>query len=191
MWKPIKYNRRYSINKNGGLRNNNTGRILKPGVQSLGYHAYFISSKMGNKWQYAHRLVAEAFIPNPKKKGEVNHKDGVKSNNNVKNLEWVTHSENIQYSHDKGWIKKIKGRRHWAFGKKVKFKISRKRKMSLAKIGEKHPKFKGWYMIRGKKYASSYIASKKIGIERSSVIRWSRARKNNWSFKKVCGCSAG
>jgi hypothetical protein len=49
-----------------------------------------------------HRLVAAAFIPNPEMKKCVNHKDGCKSNNCETNLEWVTHSENMQHAANQG-----------------------------------------------------------------------------------------
>ena len=49
-----------------------------------------------------HRLVAETFIPNPEKKKEINHIDGIKSNNTVPNLEWCTRSENVLHSFSHG-----------------------------------------------------------------------------------------
>lgn len=52
--------------------------------------------------QYVHRLVAEAFIPNPENKRTVNHIDGNKLNNHIDNLEWATHAENIQHAMDLG-----------------------------------------------------------------------------------------
>jgi len=52
--------------------------------------------------ELTHRVVARAWIPNPDFKPQVNHKDGVKTNNEVDNLEWVTNSENVKHSYDIG-----------------------------------------------------------------------------------------
>ena len=56
-----------------------------------------------------HRLIAIAFIPNPKNKPQVNHKDGDKLNNNSKNLEWMTSSENTKHSFDNNLQQKGNG----------------------------------------------------------------------------------
>lgn len=65
--------------------------------------------------RYVHRLVAQAFIPNPENKPEVNHKDGNKQNNSVGNLEWVTRSENAQHAVNTGLNRRGAGSCHAAF----------------------------------------------------------------------------
>lgn len=78
------------------------GRVARlmnePFTDSQGYK--FIKLRIDHKphKRLIHRLVAQAFIPNPNNKKEVNHIDGNKANNNVANLEWVTHAENVLHA---------------------------------------------------------------------------------------------
>lgn len=85
----------YSITEDGQCYNNRTELFLKGQISNSGYLNYNLTLPDGTKKRkYAHRLVAIAYIPNPENKPEVNHIDGNKLNNNIKNLEWVTASEN-------------------------------------------------------------------------------------------------
>lgn len=77
-----------------------TGYILKPLEVGFGYVVVELWNKNGPKSKKIHRLVAEAFLPNPDKKPQVNHIDGNKKNNRLDNLEWVTASENMKHSYD-------------------------------------------------------------------------------------------
>lgn len=72
-------------------------RILKQLKQSSGYLEVCLSNKGIQKKYYVHRLVAQAFIPNPKALPEINHKDENKHNNFVNNLEWCNRAYNNAY----------------------------------------------------------------------------------------------
>ena len=70
-------------------------KVLVPRDNSIGYHRVLLCDKGRQKNLYIHRLVALAFIPNPNNLKEINHKNGIKSDNRVENLEWTTRSENM------------------------------------------------------------------------------------------------
>lgn len=112
IWKPIKnYEKKYAISSYGrvkSLGNNKRKKekILKP-INKKGYLCVDLCSCGKKQQNKIHRLVAQAFIPNPENKPEVNHIDANKINNSVYNLEWCTRSENEIHSYKKG-IKKNK-----------------------------------------------------------------------------------
>ncbi len=93
MWKQIK-NYNYEISDEGQVRNMKTGRILKPSCNSDGYYQYSLRYNGKQYSSKAHRLIAEAFIPNPDLKPEIDHIDRNKTNNNILNLRWS--DRNIQ-----------------------------------------------------------------------------------------------
>lgn len=83
----------YYIQKTGQVYGTSKKQFLKPNLQD-GYPKVILYKNAKGHYKYIHVLVAEHFIPNPKKKKVVNHKDGNKTNCQVENLEWTTHSEN-------------------------------------------------------------------------------------------------
>lgn len=84
----------YSVSDDGQVRNDRNGRVLKTHKMSKGYVSVSLHKEGDHQQRTVHRLVAEAFIPNPEQKPQVNHKDGNKDNNHASNLEWATNSEN-------------------------------------------------------------------------------------------------
>lgn len=76
---------------------------MKPYINKHnGYVYIFLMNNNKNKNFRLHRLVAEAFIPNPNNKLQINHKDGNKKNNNIENLEWCNQSENMKHAYNNG-----------------------------------------------------------------------------------------
>lgn len=100
MWKDIPEQENfYEVNKNGEVRNKQTGHYLQRDVNSGGYYRVCLYHKEKHKKFFRHRLIAQLFIPNPNNLPEVNHIDGNKSNNNVSNLQWCDRPHNEREMH--------------------------------------------------------------------------------------------
>lgn len=95
---------RVCLDEEGNVYSALTGKKLKPTLTEFGYLKIVVVEESTGKWvtRKVHRLVSEIFIENPLNKREVNHIDGIKTNNHVANLEWVSSRENKQHAWDMG-----------------------------------------------------------------------------------------
>lgn len=103
IWARVRGNPRYLISSEGRLKRSKTGEIKKVFINKpTGYYRTPLYSDGGVKKNHTiHRLVAEAFVPNPDFKQQVNHINGNRTDNRAENLEWVSSSENVRH----GFIK--------------------------------------------------------------------------------------
>lgn len=106
VWKDVVgYENYYEVSNTGYIRNKNTQRILKGNVNKDGYRKVKLGYGTSKEYCY-HRVVAQAFIPNPDNKPEINHIDNDRLNNSADNLEWVTHTENVHWANKQGRTKR-------------------------------------------------------------------------------------
>ena len=165
IWKDIEgYQGQYQVSNYGRVKSlarvlvykdgrilNKKEIILKLIIQNTGYLKITLYGKIKPYQEYIHRLVALAFIPNPENKPQVNHDNGIKTDNHVSNLEWSTKSENCQHAVDSGLCSGV-GETHYD---------SKLSKIQVLEIREK-------YVPR--KY-STYKLAKEYDVHQSTIHR--------------------
>lgn len=186
MFKEIQgYEGLYSINEDGLIlrhkrtTNNRRGvfvleeKFLSTTAKANGYIQTTLTKDKSKKHFSVHRLVAQVFIPNPDNKPCINHKDGNRSNNNVNNLEWCTHSENNLHA----------------------FRTLNKAptKGCLGKFGAEHHSSKPviQWSLSGQMlntFAGQHEASRMTGVNRGNISgaisgRYKTAGGFNWTYK--------
>lgn len=165
-WKDIQgYEGLYQVSNMGKIkalrRRVDTGKchrewgehFLSYGVDDSGYFRTNLAKDGANKTVKVHRLVAEAFIPNPDNKPTVNHKDGNKQNNSVENLEWATMSEQLHHAH------------------KVGLKSTAGEKNPMHKLSKEDVEWiRNNYIPRHKEYGAVALA-RKFNVHRKTISR--------------------
>lgn len=129
---------RWSVNEEGQVRNDETGKFLKGTIlHTYRYINFRWNGKQKNK--SIHRLVAEAFLPNPDNLPCVHHIDGDRLNNRLDNLEWVSEQENVKYAkpprkQEKHFQGEIEGE-EWRYFRDTLYQISNKGRIKNTKTG--------------------------------------------------------
>jgi len=123
------------------------------------YSIVFLSAN-SRKTFYLHRILAECFLPNPENKPHINHKNWIKNDNRINNLEWCTASENMQHAHNM-----------WLFCALSKWLIKWKKIEQYSKD-----------LVFVKEYISIASAWRENKIEKSSIRNCA-----NWIYKTAWG----
>ena len=147
----------YQVSSLGRVKRINKDRYRKVNISRYGYVLVNLYKNGISKNISVHRLVAEAFIPNPENKPQVNHKNGVKTDNRIQNLEWCTAKENVTHSY------KTLKRQQWTSPNKGRFgKDNSNSKITLQ------------YDMNGnliRKWNSKIDASKALNIDAGSISK--------------------
>jgi len=126
-WKVIPDYPKYSCSNLGRIKNNETNQIFSPYKLPTGYCKVQLRKENKSKTFNVHQLIAKTWIPNLENKTSVNHKNKIRDDNRVENLEWATHTEQqqhkIQYDKDNNKSNNIPKRAVWKCDRETKERI--------------------------------------------------------------------
>lgn len=151
---PVKGYEKYIVNEDGTVYSLITNKTLKPNVMRTGYHTVELFNDFGSKRIAIHRLVAEAYIPNPNGLPQVNHKDENKANNHVDNLEWCTAKENANYG--TATARRVNSTRWFYQSEKIKETARRNGKVACKRVLQ---------FTKDNKFIACYESIKKAAVK--------------------------
>ena len=174
-WLPIEgYEDLYQVSNLGRVkslnyRKSNQEQILKQDTNKKGYQQVQLYKDRKPKTFRVHRLVANAFIPNPNNLPQVNHKDEVKANNHVSNLEWCTVEYNINYGTRNEKVSKL------MYGKLGKDCPNSKQVIQLTLSGE---------VVR--KWDSTMDIQRELGYNQGNISKCCKGKRKTSNGYKWC-----
>lgn len=159
IWKDIEgYEGKYQISSLGIVKNILTNKIISPRNYGRNYQHVWLCKNGIKKSPAIHRLVAQAFIPNPENKPQVGHGDNNPSNNSLENLEWCTGKENMLHCKKEGRIRSgenhHKAKLTWEKVKQIREKSSKG--ATLLQLKTEYGVNEGtiWFIIKNKTWIS-------------------------------------
>lgn len=170
IWKDIKgFEDWYEISNKGRVKSIDKRIIMKTNLSKSGYERLCLTKNGKSVHKVIHRLVAEAFIPNPNNYAQVNHKNGIKTDNRVENLEWCSASYNVKHA----YVNNLKSNKKGIYNK-------------LSKPIKQFDKGNNLIGV----YGSIREAERKTGIKNQSIIqnlkgRYKEAGGYFWEYVKA------